>query len=602
MRRNFAWLIVILFLGTPVLLPALTLEEGIRDSHLKQAWAAIQKNQPTQALNFLKATPQDGDQRAYYHLINAYALEKLNKPSEAVEHFRAAYLSASTGELKELTLLERGDGYFRIKNYYEAKLVYGMFLNQFKQSHFLERANLGMAESLVQIGMLPAALTFFDKAGNSGEVALGKANLLHRLGRPQEAHEYFQKGISQGKSLAWSEESLLNYGENLQQLGKDAQAHLYLSYAFKDPKLKNKADLNLGLVALKSKQWGEAQKYFQAALSASDRKIKQEALFYLAESQWEGGKKKDAYKLFAEYRQTYLAESIPDRVFLRLAKVDLEEGRWDKAGERIKESVFRSKLRKESISELEGLISQLRHQAPELIPPLWKAMAPKFMSMASEPFLLSLAEGFKKDDPAYFEIQRWLSQHGSEKTKLKSIVNLAFYQIGRGSLNEAMVTLKGVGKNKVPKDDLLRLEARIHYAKKDYPATIERLLALDKVEPEDLPILEETLLWARNTDRALIFFERALGQQEGNSGNHIRLADALYDRGKKKEALSHYQKALEKDPLNEWALYRSGLIIGGEEGIKKLGAIKNDGSLIGRLAKASVREKNVEKKLEELHQ
>ncbi|HMK66282.1 MAG TPA: tetratricopeptide repeat protein [Thermodesulfobacteriota bacterium] len=601
MKRNFTWLIVILFWGTPVPLPALTLEEGLRDLQLKQAWAAIHKNQPTQALNFLKSIPQEGDQRVYFHLINAYALEKLNQPSEAMEHFRTAYLSAPTAELKELTLLERGDGYFRIKNYYEAKMVYGMFLNQYKQSRHLERANLGMAQSLVQIGMLPAALTYFDKAGNSGEVALGKANLLHRLGRTQEAHEYFQKGISQGKVLAWSEESLLNYGENQQQLGRDAQAQLYLSYAYKDPKLKSRADLNLGLVALKAKHWEEAQKYFQSALSAPDRKIRQEALFYLAESQWEGGKKKDAYKLLVEYRQTYLSESIPDLVFLRLAKMDLEEGRWDKAGERIKEFVLRSKLKKESISEIEGLISQLKHQALEFIPPLWKAIAPKFLPLASEPFLVSLAEGFKKDELAFFEIQRWLSQHGSEKTKLKSTMNVAFYQIGKGNLNMAIETLKGIGKGKIPKDEMLRLEARIHYAKKDYPAAVERLLSLSKLEPEDLPILEEGLLWARNVDRALIFFERALSQMEGNSGNHIKLADALYERGKKKEALSHYQKALDKDPLNEWALYRSGLLIGGEEGLKKLGSIKNDGSLIGRLAKASAREKNAEKKLEDLH-
>jgi tetratricopeptide (TPR) repeat protein len=601
MKRNLTWLMVILFCGTPVLLPALTLEEGIRDPNLKQAWAAIHKNQPTQALNFLKSIPQEGDQRTYYYLINAYALEKLNKPAEAMEQFRAAYLNAPPGGMKELTLLERGDGYFRIKNYYEAKLVYGMFLNQYNQSRHVERANHGMAQSLVKIGILPAALTYFEKSGNSAEVAVEKANLLHRLGRTKEAHEYFQKGISQDKTLVWSEEWLLNYGENLQQIGKDDQARLYLSYAYKDSKLKYRADLNLGMIALKSKNWEGAQKYFQSAFSASDRKIRQEALFYLAESQWEGGKKKDAYKLLVEYRQTYSADPIPDLVFLRLAKMDLEEGRWDKAGERIKEAILRSKFKKESIPEMEGLISQLKHQSPELLPSLWKAIAPKFLAMASEPFLVSMSEGFKKDDSAYFEIQRWLSHHGSEKTKLKSIVNLAFCQIGKGSLNEAMETLKGVGKGKVPKDDLLRLEARIHYAKKDYPSAVERLLALNKIEPEDLPILEDTLMWARNMDRALIFFEKALGQMEGNSSNHIKLADALYERGKKKAALLHYQKALEKDPLNEWGLYRCGLIFGGEEGLKKLGSIKNDSSLIGRRAKASLREKKAEKKMEDLH-
>jgi tetratricopeptide (TPR) repeat protein len=591
-----------LFWGIPGLLPALILEEGIKEPRLRQAWQAVKKNQPIESLPFLSSIPRDPGNRVYYHLIYGYALEKMNKPSEAMEQFRWAYLNAPPGEMKEMALLERADGYFRISNFYEAKMTYGLFLKEYTQSRYGERANLGMAKSLIRIGMFPEALAYYDRSGHRGEVAIGKANLLQQLGRTKEAQEWYQKGISLDKTLFMgAEENLLGYGENLQQLGKDQEAQQYLSLNYKNPTLKIKADFNLGLISLKSKKWDEAQKYFQSALSGTDRKVRKEALFYLAESQWGAGKKQEAYKLYLEYRQTYSAEPINETVFFKLAKGDLEEGRWEKAAGRIKESVFRSKFNKENGSEIEGLISQLKHQAPEMISPLWKAVAPKFLPVASEPFLVSLAEGFKKDEIAYFEILRWLSQHGSEKTKQKSIVNLAFFQIGRGNLNEAMGTLKLMGKGKVSKDEMLRLEARMYYAKKDYPSAVERFLALKKIESEDLPLLEETLSSARNMDRALAVFERALLQQEGNSSNYIKMADILYEKGKKKEALSYYQKALEKDPLNEWALLRSGLILSGEEGQKKLGAIKNDSSLIGKLAKASLREKSAALKLEEIY-
>jgi tetratricopeptide (TPR) repeat protein len=601
MKGKLLCLLICLLWGLPSQPSALTLEEGIKEPPLRQAWEAVKKNQPAQAIQALSAMPQGSDRSVYYHLVYGRALEKAGKPSEAMEHFRSAYLNAPSGEPKELALFERAEAYFRMRNFYESRMTYALFLKQYPRSPYVEQASLGMARSLVQIGMASEALPFFEKAGHSIEAVMGRANILHRLGRVKEADDWFRKGLSQDREyFLRSEETLLNFGENLVQEGKDQEALSYLTMKYKNTALQGRADFNLGLVSLKARKADEAQRHFQSALTEGDRKTKQEALLHLAEAQWEGGRKKESYKLLTEYRRAYGAGSMNPSLLGRMAQVDLDEGRADKGVQGIQEMVSRFKPQKDNFSEIETLISQVKTKAPERLVPLWKAIGPKILPLSAESFLVSLAEGLKKDEKSYLEIQTWLAGHGSEKIKTKSLMDLAGYQIELGRFNEAMGTFKALGKGKLAKDDMLRLEARMFYAKKDYAATVERLLALKKIQQEDLPLLQDTLRYARDPNRAAVAFATALSHLQGNSSSYITMGDLLYEKGRKKEALPYYQKALDKDPLNEWALYRSGMLLGGEEIQKRLGAIKNDRSLVGKLAQTSLRENKLERKFEEI--
>ncbi len=105
-----------------------------------------------------------------------------------------------------------------------------------------------------------------------------------------------------------------------------------------------------------------------------------------------------------------------------------------------------------------------------------------------------------------------------------------------------------------------------------------------------LSLLQDALLSARNVTAALTVFEKNLLKLGGNSQAYIKLADVYQEQGKNKEALQYYQKALETDPLNEWALLRAGSLMAGEDARKMLGRIKNENSLLGKFSKARIKE------------
>lgn len=575
----------------------MTLEEGIVDPPLKRAWELVLADRPTDARQILSNYRPDPEVRVYYHFILGKSLEKNQKLSEAMEHYRSAYLYAPPGELKEVALLERAAGYRRIKNYDEAKLTYSLFLSHYPKSKYWEKAYLGMAHSLASIGLLPKALYYYERAGDSLEVLFGKATTLHRLSQWQKAHEFFSKGLTRDKTyLLKSEELIYYYGENLMRIGKDQEAIPYLSTTIKDPILKMKADISLGKIALKSGKKEEAVNYFNSALSSTDRKVKQEALFQLGEAQLGAGKKNEARQIFQEYLQKYPSGKAQEDVQLKLATLDLEEGRFEQAGKRFKEVVLSIHPTQEAFVGLERCLLQMKEKEPAKMISLWKAVSQKFLESSREPFLLLMSEALKGSGQPYLELHRWLIKNGSLKAKVRSLLALAEAQVEAGDLNSAWDTLNALKKGKVSGDDLLRLEARILYSRKDYGEAAERLLSLKKVVLQDLPLLEDTLSSARNSKKAMAFFEKQVVLLGGNANNYITLADSYYQKGKKKEALQYYQKALEKDSLNEWALLRAGSLLTGEDARKMLGRI-NDGSLVGKLARINQREKEIERKM-----
>lgn len=597
MNRKIILLLLVFLFSRPQNLKALTLEEGIADPPLKKAWEFVLADRPTDALTVLSNYRPNPEARVYYHFILGKSLEKNQKLSEAMEHYRTAYLYAPPGELKEVALLERAAAYRRIKNYDEAKLTYNLFLSHYPKSKYWEKGCLGMAHSLAAIGLLPKALYYYERAGDSLEVLYAKAVTLHRLGQWQKAHELFSRGLTRDKIyLVNSEELTYYYGENLHQIGKDQEAIPYLSTTLKDPILKMKANIALGKIALKSGKKEEAVNYFNSALSSTDRKVKQEALFQLAEAQLGAGKKTEARQIFQEYLQKYPTGKAQEVVHLKLATLDMEEGRFEQAGKRFKAVVLVAHPTQEALIGMERCLLQMKEKDPAQMVSVWKAVSRKFLEPSREPFLLLMSEALKGSGKPYLELHRWLIKNGSLKAKVRSLLALAETQVEMGDLNSAWDTLTALKKGKVTGDDLLRLEARILHSRKDYGEAAERLLSIKKVGLQDLPLLEDCLSSARNGMKALAFFEKQVVLLGGNANNYITLADSYYQKGKKKEALQYYQKALEKDSLNEWALLRAGSLLTGEDARKMLGRI-NDGSLVGKLARINQREKEIEGKM-----
>jgi tetratricopeptide (TPR) repeat protein len=228
---------------------------------------------------------------------------------------------------------------------------------------------------------------------------------------------------------------------------------------------------------------------------------------------------------------------------------------------------------------------------------LWNFIGPKLLNISREPFLLIMATALKGQRKPYLELQQWLAKNGSEPVKVQSLAALVRVQVDAGNLGEAMEGIRTLRNLKAAGDEIIRLEARIDYAKMDYAAACERLLSLKKMEAGDLPLLQDTIHSARNVDTAMAVFEKNLLKLGGNSPAYIKMADIYHEKGKKKEALQYYQKALENDPLNEWALYRAGHLMAGEEGRTLLGRIKSENSLLGKMTKAGLKEIEIQKKL-----
>jgi tetratricopeptide (TPR) repeat protein len=598
MKLSPVILFITIICWIPEILPAVTIEEGIASPELKKAWYLTKTNHPEEALRYLSEKSPDSSTAIYYHFVYGRVLETMKKTGEALEHYRSAYFHAPSEELRALAFLERAEAYFRLHNYYEAKVVFSLFLKNFSKSDQMIRANLGLAQSLAEIGYLSEALQYFDKAGEGAEVIFGKANSLHRLGRFEEAHQLYLKGIAGDKFyFLRSPEHIFYYGENLHQLGNDQEAIQYLTSNMDDPILKKKADLVLGQLSLKTRKLDEAQKLFSSALSSPDISTRQEALFYMAETHSLAGNKTQARQEFQEYWAKYPAGKAYEEVLIKLGKLDLEEGRIEQSSRWIKELSFRSLLKEKTITELEWFLLRLKEKDPLRLISFWNFVGPKLLNPSREPFLLIMSEALKGKGKPYLELQQWLAKNGSEPVKIKSLMALVQLQIEARNLGAAMEGIRYLKDRKFTGDELLRLEARIYHAKMDYGMASERLLSLKKMEAGDLPLLQDTLLSARNVNNALVVFQKNILKLGGNSQAYIKLADVYHEKGKKKEALQYYQKALENDPLNEWALYRAGNLMAGEDGQKMLGRIKSDNSLLGKFAKASLKELEIQKKI-----
>jgi tetratricopeptide (TPR) repeat protein len=598
MKMTLAILLFTIVCWMPGILPALTIEEGIVSPELKKALYLANNGHPTPALRYLSGKSPDSSTALYYHFVYGRVLEKMKRTEEALEHYRSAYFHAPSEELKGLAFLERAEAYYRVRNYYEAKAVFTLFLKNFGKTPQAIRANLGLAQCLVEIGNLSEALPYFEKAEGGPEVLFEKANTLHRLGRFEEAHQNYWKGIA-GNKLYFlnSPRHIFYYGENLYQMGHDQEALQYLTSRMDDPILKKKSDLDLGRIALKGRKFDEAQKLLNSALSSPDTLTRQEALLFLAETHSLAGKKGQARQELQEYWSSYPAGKAYEEVLIKLGKLDWEEGKMEQSIRWFRELCYRSSLAEKTLSELEWFLLQLKEKDSLRLVSFWNLIGCKLLNTSREPFLLIMTTALKGTGKPYWELQQWLAKNGSEPVKIKSLIALVQLQIETGNLGEAMEGIRSLKNRKVTGDELLRLEARIFHAKMDYRMTSERLLALKKMEVGDLSLLQDALLSARDVDNALAVFQKNLHQLGGNSQVYIKLADLYHEKGKNKEALQYYQKALENDPLNEWALCRAGNLMAGEDGRKMLGRIKNENSLLGKLAQAGLKEIEIQKKI-----
>lgn len=594
-------LLILLALIMPVNSSAESIDDIIKPQSqlLKKAWNLIKEQRSQEAIDIISEYQADDSSLPYYYFIYGKALREIKKTYMAVKHLRLAYIY-STGDLRALSLLERANTYLDMEFFYEARSDYRRFMKEFSDSKYIQQAHLGLAKSLSAIGLLKEALTHYKSAGNTPDAILGKANTLQRLGMLKEANDVYMSVMQKNSEVIKKDnESLYYLGENLRLMNKYLEAKRYL-FLVQDSQFKDKASISLAMIATNESRMEEAIKYLNLALLSKDRKIKRQALLNLADIHLKLGKMNEAIGNLENIRYNYPYGSEYDEAILRLSKLYRQKGQFSRAGSLLREIVFNvSSFRREALDELEGIILDVIERDKSLFIGLWQSVGKWMFDNSREQTLLKVAEALENKNILSFEIYSWLSRHGSKDIKIQSITAMFNFYADIGDANKAEEYIKMLKGMKTSGDDIRRMESRMLFLKGDTGSSAELLLSIRNLNSEDLVLLGKTLTAAKDIRKATAVYERALQEMGGDSWAYIRLADILYEQDRTAEALNYYKLAMDKDPSNEWVLYRISAIGNEENEDNNLGKIKNDLVLM-RLANIKLKERDINRKIMEI--
>ncbi|HEX7519880.1 MAG TPA: tetratricopeptide repeat protein [Candidatus Deferrimicrobium sp.] len=475
--------------------------------------------------------------------------------------------------------------------YYEAKTDCLIFLKKFPNSARVRRVRAVLARSLFGTGRLSEAVRQFDLAGKTPEALYGKADTLQKMGMTREASQaYAAAAAVDGRYPDSSEETRYWLGENL-RLSGDAGHAKELLLTIKGEGLRDRAAIGLGEMAAAESHPDEALRRFVSVLGSKDKKVRRLALLRLADAEAARGNAGEAAARLAEIVRMYPFTREYDDAVLRLARLKATAGDEIGAMSLLTKLVLRaSPLRKNALDAIEAILLSARGKGGERFVALWNAGGRWLMDASREAFLVTIAGELKGTGAPYLELVRWLSQYGSGAVRVESLVALSRLCVETGDVagvRNCLKSLKGMGASG---DEVLRVEAALKFAQKDYRGAAETLLMLRNVEGKDAFLLGETIPYAASSRKAATALETAVSRSDAGPRELSRLADALVGAGREDDAARYYRGAVEKDPTNEWACYRLALLLGkngGEEFLKK---IKTDPTL-ARMARAARRER-----------
>ena len=571
-------------------------DQQVTSPPLIKALDYLKANKFSDTLKILNEINPDNATLAQYYFVFGKLDNAMQKPLEAVEHFRKAYLYAPRGDMKEIALIERAETYLRMHYFYEAKSVYVVFLKEFPQSRFFVRVYPGLARSFAETGSLREAITYYEKAGNSPDVLAGKASTLHRLGLYREAERAYASLIETNEAyIKTSDESLYYLGENLRQMGKLSEASKYLSEV-KHPSFKIRADLSLGVIAMQQERAEDATKSLNDVLASGDREIKRQALLALADVELKQGRTEEAKKRLEDLKRRHPYGKTYDEALLRLARLYYQGGNTEKAVPLLSELALKSSFKKEALTEFESMLVQVKSKDKERFLRLWKTAGPLLLDTTREKFLLDVADEFGNSSTAFLDIAQYLAKHGTEGARMKSLAILAAYYAEKGDADKAGEHLKKLKTMKGSGEEIIRLEARLAYLKKEYKVAAEKFLQLKKLQPGDLKALGDSVATHPDLTKALARYEKAVKETGGDAAAYMRLADIMYEAGKTGLALDYYRIALAKEPNHDWVLYRIGSLIEGPEAEEMLRKVSRQDPTIAKLTEVRLRELALEKK------
>lgn len=616
--------VITLFVYGADVVYAMDVSKVLTTPGLKQAWIFLEVNDYKRAEEALNEcymnTTETG---AACNFIYARILDRQKNPLGAIEAYRKSYTRSTNASIREEALFRKSELFFERRYYYEALAGFRQFARLFPNAKNTEKAYLYLAKSLDLTKNQPEALEAYEKAGDSSAALYGKANMLQRLGKSKEAQEAYDKAVRQDAGyMEKNEETYVLYGENLFQTGNIPKAKEVFQqitdnktatddrtiYDNKtrtvtkpDKNLKDKVNLALGVIEASGSNDKDAVKYLTMAAKSRNTDVKTKALLQLAGIQLASEQLAEARKsLDALKRLSVSGKDREDKDMLSFALL-LKEKDYKEAVKVLKSMFAKQPDSKELMQKLETVLNDAVQTDKEQFIALWDDNGNKLMDAAHEKLILQAAEVLKeRGGKPYRDVLEWILRHSSDEERQKALYALSEYYADIGDKVTAVKYLGLLKRFKVPADDILRSEAKVLYENNDLKGVYEKLTAMKHLKKEDIPMLRDTVSVAVDKEKALAFYQQAMKGLGGETGDAMTMAENLYLIGKKDEAVYYYKQVLAKDPSDEWALYRTGMILGGAEGKEALKKLSEGKSQLSKFARSIIQGDSINKSLEDL--
>jgi tetratricopeptide (TPR) repeat protein len=578
----------------------------------KKYWDLVKAGNGYTVLRELPALlPKEQEKRSIYYYIYGEACAAIGDQHEAIENLRLAYINAQNPELKEQALLRRSEIYLEYGLVYESKSNYRIFIDEFPASASIQKAYLGLAKSLAEIGEFRQAIQYFTKAGNEGPTLFSKANALQKLGKIKEAREIYAAAMKDDNAyIQGSDETYYLIGENMRMSGdlKEARKHfnntpigLYKYYAY----------LSLGLIDMEEGKAKEAIKNFELANLALDRKLKVLSLFNLSLAYSQAGKLDKAVKSLEEIRTNHLNSSLYKTTLLELSRLYRAEGKIDDSISLLRELVYGKQPPREAFAELEKILIDVSGKTGNKdtegldFVTLWNDLGKWLLDGTREEFLVRMAEKLKEEDSHFVYLSSWLAEHGKGDTRTNAALDLADYYIGLGDTETAQDYVNMVKILKGPDEATARIQAAIDYESGHFASAVKRMKTLEKFRKDDIALLgnimnEIFFQQSEGLEDTVALYQQRLDNGTWNADAYVVLADVLHATNRKKDARTYYEIAYKLEPKNEWVIYRLGSGAEKSDALNMLGRIEKGDSIVSRAAKTKIMGMNLVSKMEEV--
>jgi len=580
--------------------------------HYKKLWTLLKTGNNYGVLTALpEYKPQDAISVAVYHYMYGVASYGAKHYLNAIDHLRLAYIYSTNQILKEKALSLRAETYLTIKLYQEARADYMMLIDTFPSSKNIRKYHLRLADSLSKLGQYRKAVKEYEKAGDDAVILYSKANALQHLERVKEAKAIYEKAkLADDTYPEKSQETFYMLGENIRMSGDLRKAKKHMSKIMSGP-YRDSANISMGLISLKEGNMTEAINKFNMASKSKDRKIKISGLFNLALANLKLGKLKEATEHLETIRHDHVDSYIYKDTLLALAKIYRKEEQTRRSLSLLKELVYGKKPPQDAFNELEKIILDSLDETDKEetdkmnVADIWKEVGQWLVDEKREKFLVTVSESLRNYGMPFIELSEWLVKNASQGSKGRAALNLADYYAGIGELSMAKIYISMAINKQLPADDVLRVEVKILSAGGKRKMAIDKLVQIREIEKEDIEMLGNIIFDIHNPNsktvqKGIKFYEKILAKSDWDADLYISLADILDASDRGQEAAEYYRIAHNKNPDDEWAIYRIGRWSSENESERMFTMLQDGDSLLSRVAKTELAGMNILNKVNEV--